>query len=159
MKLDEHKLEIFFLKSNAIEGIFGQPVNAQISLFSMATRHQDLTVEDVVTFVNISQAGAKLRSSVGLDMVVSNHNPPSGGPGIVSELADIMLEVTEAVNPYDIHMEYESLHPFTDCNGRSGRFIWLWQMVTQHNWTMEIDFLHQFYYQTLNKYNTLSEEA
>ena len=36
-----------------------------------------------------------------------------------------------------------------DGNGRSGRALWLWQMVNQHNYDMRLGFLHLWYYQSL----------
>lgn len=51
----------------------------------------------------------------------------------------------EADPPWEVHIAYEMLHPFTDGNGRSGRMLWAWQMRN-----FPLDFLHTFYYQTLN---------
>ena len=45
---------------------------------------------------------------------------------------------------------YETLHPFMDGNGRSGRILWAWQMI-EHNIApgLSLGFLHAYYYQTL----------
>ena len=53
--------------------------------------------------------------------------------------------------PYDIHRRYETLHPFMDGNGRSGRILWAWQMI-HHDIRpgLSLGFLHAFYYQTLD---------
>lgn len=61
-----------------------------------------------------------------------------------------MLERTlkiasEIMSPFTTHLRYESIHPFSDGNGRSGRALWLWQMKGR----APLGFLHQFYYQTL----------
>ena len=52
--------------------------------------------------------------------------------------------------PFGIHLRYETLHPFMDGNGRSGRILWAWQML-HHDIApgIRLGFLHAFYYQTL----------
>lgn len=45
---------------------------------------------------------------------------------------------------YHLHHSYETLHPFTDGNGRSGRMLWLWMMQEA-----PLGFLHTWYYQSL----------
>jgi Fic family protein len=52
-------------------------------------------------------------------------------------------------SPYQQHHQYESLHPFTDGNGRSGRTIWAWHMMRVGRDPFALPFLHRFYYQAL----------
>ena len=78
-----------------------------------------------------------------------------GGDYIRKELTIIL---SRAINgsgifrqPFCIHKAFEELHPFTDGNGRTGRAIWLWQMVNQHDYDLSLGFLHKFYYQSLSE--------
>jgi hypothetical protein len=52
--------------------------------------------------------------------------------------------------PLEAHVRYETLHPFTDGNGRTGRALWYWMMVGSSR--ADLGFLHAFYYQTLKKW-------
>ncbi len=69
-------------------------------------------------------------------------------------MLESVLVGAQILPPYISHVAYENLHPFTDGNGRSGRALWLWQMMhgtmRQVNMARDLGFLHTFYYQTLN---------
>lgn len=57
------------------------------------------------------------------------------------------LPESERTREGDNMEAYETLHPFTDGNGRSGRALWLWAMGGIHR--APLGFLHHFYYQAL----------
>lgn len=142
-------LEQFVRESNRIEGINRDPTDdemmahgAFINLTMPCTAHLE-------EFVAIIAPGHRLRDRHGLDVMVGNHIAPRGAPEIRVALDTILHRVGEGADlyhPWQAHIDYETLHPFTDGNGRSGRALWLWQMQAA-----PIGFLHQFYYQTLSR--------
>lgn len=138
----------FMMESNRIEGIHRAPTEAEIGATLDFVSLPKLTVQDVVALVKVYQPNAVLRDSPELNVRVGQHIAPRGGSGIVRELESLLAHVSareggDAV--YRRHCEYETLHPFTDGNGRSGRAIWLWGMRDYP----VIGFLHMWYYQSL----------
>lgn len=137
----------FVRESNRIEGIIREPHQMEVEVTRDFLGLNSLTVPSLVTLVQTLQPGARLRAAVGLDVRVGNHLPPEGGPHI-RKLLQSFLEAMPNYTPHSAHVAYETLHPFTDGNGRSGRAIWAWQMVRAGS-EIPLGFLHQFYYQTL----------
>ncbi|KKK46704.1 hypothetical protein LCGC14_3162550, partial [marine sediment metagenome] len=73
----------------------------------------------------------------------------NGGPDIIPNLENIIWQANgDHGSPFEIHQSYEELHPFSDGNGRSGRMIWLWQMLRDGQ-DVSLGFLHTHYYQSL----------
>jgi len=145
-------IDKFITESNAIEGIFGNPTHAERDELMRFIDLDELTVIDVTKFVRVYQPDAKLRKTVGLNVRVGSYLPPEGGPRVLDNLKSILhsanLEEDSGPNSaYYIHHRYESLHPYTDGNGRSGRAIWLWQMGQRG---FGLPFLQSFYYQALD---------
>lgn len=144
----------FLVESNRIEGITTRPTDEQVAAAQAFISLNRVSVADVENIVNAFQPSARLRDNFGLDVVVGNHKPPRGGPEIRSDL-ERLLFIADAPrrigHPYWIHHKYESLHPFTDGNGRSGRLLWLWGMNRRESlqWALRLGFLHAFYYQAL----------
>ena len=150
----------FVRESNRIEGITRNPRESELSAHETLLGLDVVTVADLTAFVAIVQPGAVLRNRPGLDVRVGNHNPPRGGPDIVPALERILRyahgpqPVAGGVYhapPFVTHHEYETLHPFTDGNGRSGRALWAWQMIREEIWPgIRLGFLHAWYYQSLD---------
>ena len=148
----QKNLRRFVAESNKIEGKLDGPSKREIDAHKDFLANPKPDSLAVCRFVK-DVAGAPLRGSPGMNVRVGNHRPISGGPEVAERLKEIILRVTELkVDPWKIHNEYETLHPFMDGNGRSGRALWLWQMIYQGNdpYALRRGFLHSFYYQTLS---------
>lgn len=136
-------------ESNRIEGIHqvrDYDRTAHQRLWALEIVH----VSDLEAFVK-DVAARPLRTSVGMDVRVGNHYPPSGGPHIRSDLEELLTPIVAgAWTPYAGHVAYEKLHPFLDGNGRSGRALWAWHMLQDGLDPFGLGFLHRFYYQALD---------
>lgn len=150
-------MEDFVRESNRIEGIFKDgaefqsDVDAHETLLSIPA---PLRVRDVEEFVHAVAPGHMLRTRKGMDVRVGNYVAPPGGRDIKSSLSALIEHVDLPyidMSPWQIHCDYETLHPFTDGNGRSGRVLWLRAMGGIRR--APLNFLHTFYYQSLENYN------
>jgi Fic/DOC family protein len=116
-----------------------------------------LTVTDLREFVGAIEPKAKLRDRAGRNVSIVDratgillYRPPEGGQHIVGRLEELLEEVNRGdLSPAVAHAAYESLHPFTDGNGRSGRAIWAWHMQKVDIDPFGLPFLHRWYYQSL----------
>lgn len=138
----------FVRESNRIEGIHRAPTDEELVATQYFLDLDVLTISDVVKLVDVYQRGARPRFVQGLDVRVGGHVPPRGGPHVQSALQRILEAVNDGdFSAYEAHVAYETLHPFTDGNGRSGRAIWLW--ATGGMEQAPLGFLHHFYYESL----------
>ena len=138
----------FIRESNRIEGVLREPAIIELEEFERFMALTTVGAGDMNLFVSVYEPGSRLRSDLGLNVRVGGHIAPPGGPDIVLQLENILAKVNKQppafADPFEIHLRYETLHPFTDCNGRSGRMLWAWQVRD-----LSLGFLHRFYYQTL----------
>lgn len=146
--IDEQRLRDFIRESNRIEGIEREPTARELSIASLFLNTDPVTIGKIGRVVDAFEPGAKLRDKKGMDVQVGNHIAPKGGPEIKLRLENILFHMYKRA-PYMVHCQYETLHPFTDGNGRSGRLLWLWMMVKRAGVIPPLGFLHSFYYQTL----------
>jgi hypothetical protein len=135
----------FVQESNSIEDINRKPFDVEIEELNKFMLLTIPTIDDLCHFVSVYEPNARLRTSYGDSVRVRTYIPPFGGPEIATEL-ESLLKIAPFLHPYDLHRSYEMLHPFTDCNGRSGRALWAWK-------TRDISrgFLLPWYFMSLEK--------
>lgn len=147
----------FVRESNKIEGILRDPLDKELIEFGRFINLTKVEVRDLVQFVNVYQFDARLRDTTSVPGVrVGNHIAPPSGVEILETLQTLLNDVNEGVantgvTPFDAHCRYETLHPFTDGNGRSGRMLWAWhkRISGQVHHVIDRAFLHQWYYESL----------
>ena len=143
-------LEDFVRESNAIEGILRDPDVREITATKDFLEKKTLSVASMELLVFAYAPHAVLRNKRGLDVRVGNHIAISGSPWVEVKLRCLLEDAMNRwMSPWQVHCEYEKLHPFTDGNGRSGRALWLWMMGDKG---LQLPFLHRFYYQTLENF-------
>jgi hypothetical protein len=149
----DRKLEAFVRESNRIEGIYRDPTPEEIKAHKTLIARKKINIGHITDLVSICQPNAVLRATPDIHGVrVGNHIAPSSGPALMSDFEVLLRDITtKAITPWAAHVRYETLHPYTDGNGRSGRAIWLWHMTLlgQQQRALALGFLHAFYYQTL----------
>ena len=138
----------FVTESNRIEGIHRACPHEVEAL--EAFLNSKASMSDLIKLVGEFEPDAELRNKFGMNVRVGKYKPPLGGPHIIEKLQNILQDVKHK-DPFLTHLKYEALHPFTDCNGRSGRALWLWQMLKLNRKISAGGFLHTFYYQTLSE--------
>lgn len=162
---DHDRLLVRFMEeSNRIEGIH-KVTREEYAAFESFLELPEIRIADLCNFVKICAGPrAVLRQNLGMDVQVGQHIAPPGGENILYSLQALLDRVngeppfcsqSPSRDPYEIHHEYETLHPFIDGNGRSGRALWAWQMVHDEVKNLGVQalglgFLHLFYYQALS---------
>lgn len=147
-----HALAEFIRESNRIEGIVREPTIHELAETEAFLKSDSMTVVRLKSLVAVYAPHARLRDKAGLNVRVGNHVPPPGGPEIRERLKHFLDGVNSKIwVPFEAHVVYETLHPFTDGNGRSGRAIWLWQMRRdgEEARVERLGFKHAWYYQSL----------
>lgn len=142
-------IALFVSESNAIEGIYREPTQAEIEATSDFCQLTRPSLEKLMDLQQVYAPGMPLRTEPGMDVRVGNYIAPRGGPEIKERLVALPAMLEGHKNPWLWHQDYETLHPFLDGNGRTGRALWAWHMLHLGRDPFRLSFLHRYYYQTL----------
>ena len=134
-------------ESNRIENIVRDPTEAEVEEFYRFMALEAVTVNDLEKFVKVYQPGAHLRLRKDQNVMIGGRLAPIGGGEIYTRLRILVDDANLKKDSFQIHIDYEYLHPFTDGNRRSGRMLWMWQ--NKKSYLLDYGFLRAFYYQTL----------
>lgn len=152
-ELRKQKLALRFIEESlAIEDIHRPTFDHELEEHLRFICLPVITIEDLRKFVTVYAPMAVLRDRPELDVRVGRHTAPLGGPDVVRQLQALLIDAP-TLSPYELHCRYELLHPFTDCNGRSGRALWAWRMGKRTK-AISSQFLQTFYYQSLDHFRT-----
>jgi hypothetical protein len=142
-------LREYLTESFRIEGITRKLGYIEILALDKFVAQEALTIADVCNLARSFEPKAQLREHDWMNVVVGNHVPPRGGAHITYALDELLNKINNnMISLYEAHVEFETLHPFTDCNGRVGRAIWLRSMLRNET-PLRLTFLHWWYYQSL----------
>lgn len=153
--LNEYALYDFAKESNDIEGISGFDSNDDMTrALKCLIYKKKLTLENIVRFAFALDPKCVLRAKAGMDVRIGAFIPQRGGEALVRNV-EAFLELQNNKehrrNPFEAYIQFETFHPFMDGNGRTGRAIWLWQMLQEECYN-DLGFLRIYHYQSFDAF-------
>lgn len=120
----------FVAESNRIAGISRAPSAGEISAhrgFLAADRIHAGNLEMLVFHLQPGGVFRRQADAIGGEY----QSPDRDSVTAVREALDGLIEAARLrlYGPWAVHLMYRELQPFTAANGRSGRALWLWQML------------------------------
>lgn len=163
----EHLMDEHIRQSNLIEGI-DNPEEDRRSMRAwkwLRGQHGISTgvVLELHRRITLKQLGPRQRGNWRtIQVYVGNHVPPA--PALVmpqiSRLIDKLRFEYHTLDPIEMHVEFETIHPFVDGNGRTGRMLLWWHQ--QKRSELPTLFLnaekHEKYYRLFDKRNEKEKE-
>jgi Fic family protein len=148
------KLNAFAKESNIIEGINDKVADAvHFSALESFLQLKKIIPSSLETFVKKIEPKAFLRTLDSHVCYIGGRAAPKPSESLSQLKLLLRLINANEIHPAIAHNEYEFLHPFIDGNGRSGRALWLWQMVKFHKFSFKYPFLQMYYYQSLDRHS------
>lgn len=118
--------------------------------------------EDVFSLHGILARGVMDQGEAGryrtIAVRVGNYTPPPAPDvsGLMTELLDWWNDVSRDLSPIIssaiLHHRFESIHPFADGNGRTGRALSLWELYRRGFDTHHIFSVDEFYWENRPRY-------
>lgn len=120
-------------------------------------RHEDIfTLHRILAENVMDQGDAGRYRTIGVR--VGNYFPPAASDvsGLMMELLDwwnkASKELSPVVSSAILHHRFESIHPFADGNGRTGRALALWELYRRGFDTHHIFSVDEFYWEDRPRY-------
>lgn len=120
--------------------------------------------EDIFTLHRILAEGVMDQGDAGryrtIAVRVGNYFPPAAGDvsGLIMELLDWWnkesVKLSPVISSAILHHRFESIHPFADGNGRTGRALALWELYRRGFDTHHIFSVDEFYWKDRPRYYT-----
>jgi len=120
-------------------------------------RHEDVFALHKILARDVMDQGEAGRYRT-IAVRVGSHTPPPAGDvsGLMMELLDWWNERATDVSPVIssavLHHRFESIHPFADGNGRTGRALALWELYRRGFDTHHIFSVDEFYWEDRPRY-------